>query len=271
MKWGSGALLIALLLPITSWSQTVQVYDPQGPEVAAPKNAAAPQGNVSEEDEFEKLEKELAEQNKAMGAAAGILETPEEKLQRLDDEAKATQEAPLENEQLGLAINKDLLELQAALQGGKSSLDIIQDPVLRQKLINAYQTNPMAAMPKEMLRGVVEEQIHKTPLSGLVNAFPKMLDFLVNLMQHPKAMGQMVKILNRTDDLKICGYVSIALMILVFVLRKTLIKKRTRFMKRVYIGFSTSVLMLGGSLGFLWFSFREELGPTLDVFKTTFF
>lgn len=270
MNWGSGALLIALLLPGFTRAQTVQVYDPEGPEAAAPKKAAAAQATDTEEDEFEQLEKELAAQNKALGAASGILETPTEKLQRLDDEAKANQDEPLETEELGLAINKDLLELQAALQGGKSSLDILNDPVLRKKLIAAYQTNPMASLPKEVLRGVVEEQVQKTPLKGLVKAFPKILDFLVNLLHHPKAMGQAVKVLERTDDLRTCGYVSIGLMIFVFFLRRYLVTKRTRFFKKVFIGFSTSMLMLGGSLGFLWFSFHEELGPTLDVFKTTF-
>ena len=270
MNWGSGALLIALLLPGLTRAQTVQVYDPEGPVAAAPKKAAAAQASDPEEDEFEQLEKELAEQNKAMGAVSGILETPSEKVQRLDDEARARQDDPEETEGLGLAINKDLLELQAALEGGKSSLDILNDPVLRKKLIAAYQTNPMASLPIEVLRGVVEEQVQKTPLKGLVKAFPKILDFLVNLLHHPKAMGQAVKVLERTDDLRTCGYVSIGLMIFVFFLRRYLVTKRTRFFKKVFIGFSTSMLMLGGSLGFLWFSFREELGPTLDVFKTTF-
>lgn len=270
MKWGSGALLIVLLLPGFTRAQTVQVYDPEGPEAAAPKKTAAAQATDPEEDEFEALEKELAAQNKALGAASGILETPAEKVQRLDDEARARQDDDAETEQLGLAINKDLLELQAALQGGKSSLDILNDPVLRKKLIAAYQTNPMAALPKDVLRGVIEEQVQKTPLKGVVKAFPKVLDFLVNLLHHPKAMGQAVKVLERTDDLRTCGYVSIGLMVFVFFLRRYLVTKRTRFMKRVFIGFSTSVLMIGGSLGFLWLSFREELGPTLEVFKTTF-
>jgi hypothetical protein len=270
MKWGAGALIIALLLPGFSLAQTVQVYDPEGPEAAAPKKAAA--AAVEEDDPVAELERELAEQNKAMGAAAGMFETPAEKVQRLDDEARAKQDeaAESETEGMGLAINKDLLELQAAMQGGKSSLDILNDPVLRKKLIAAYQTNPMASLPKEVLRGVVEEQIQKTPLKGIVKMFPKLLDFLVNLLHHPKAMGQAVKVLDRTKDLKTCGYVSIGLMVFVFFLRRYLVTKRTRFFKRVLIGLSTSMLMLGGSLGFLWISFREELGPTLEVFRTTF-
>jgi hypothetical protein len=128
----------------------------------------------------------------------------------------------------------------------------------------------MAGLPREVLKAVVEEQIQKTPLKAPVKMFPKLLDFLVDLLHHPKAMGQAVKILDRMDDLKTCGYVSIGLIIFVFILRKVLVNKKTRFMKRVFIGFGTSMLMLGGSLGFLWFSFHEELGPSLEVFKKTF-
>lgn len=269
MNWGSGALLIALLLPGLTLAQSVQIYDPEGPEAVAPKKAAAAAA-AEDDDPVAELEKELAEQNKALGAAAGMLESPAEKVQRLDDEAKAKESEALGTEQLGLGINKDLLELQAALQGGKSTLDILNDPVLRKKLIAAYQNNPMAQLPRDVLKGVVEEQIQKTPLKGLVKMFPKVLEFIVGLLHHPKAMGQAVKILERTDDLKTCGYVSIGLMIFVFFLRRYLVTKRTRFFKRVFIGLSTSALMIGGSLGFLWFSFHDELAPTLDVFKQTF-
>lgn len=269
MKWGSGALLVALLLPAVSWSQSVQIYDPKAPPTAAEQKAAAA-ATAEEDDPVAELEKELAAQNKAMGAANDMLETPAEKVQRLDDEAKARQDAPVETEELGLAINKDLLELQAALQGGKTTLDLVNDPVLRKKLISAYQNNPMANLPRDVLKGVLEEQIQKTPIKGLVRAFPKLLDFLVDLMHHPRAMGQAVKVLDRLDDLKTCGYVSLALMVLVFILRKTLITKKTRFMKRVFIGLGTSMLMIGGSLGFLWYSFHEEFGPTMEVFKKTF-
>ena len=277
MKWGKRALFIAWFFSLAVFAQGVQVYDSrEGGAPASPEAAAAPSGPAvgqsaqdADDDDLEALSRELEAQNKAMGAAGAILESPDEKSSRIEEE-KAQQESKAEAES-GPQLNPHLLELQAALQGGRSSMDILQDPQLRKKLIAAYQNNPMVHVPREMLKEMLTEQMNKTPLAGVIKQFPKLLDFLVDFMRHPKALGQSVKILDRMDDLKRCGYVSIGLMILVFILRKKLITKRTAFMKKIGISLSTSALLLGGSLGYLWYSFSEELAPGLEVFKQTFF
>ena len=269
MSWGRQAGFWLLLISLSVVAQDVQVYDarPAGAEPAV-EEAGNPAADKADEDELESLARDLEAQNKAMGAAGAILESPEEKNVRLDEE-QAEKERRAE-ESGGPKLDPNLLELQAALQGGKSSLDILRDPVLRKKLIAAYQVNPMATVPRPMLKEMLTEQLQKTPLAGIAQQFPKVVDFFVDFMRHPKALGQAVKILDRMEDLKQCGYVSIGLMVLVFILRKKLVSKRTKFFKKIAISLSTSALLLGGSLGYLWYSFSEELAPGLEVFKQTF-
>ncbi|MBY0515860.1 MAG: hypothetical protein K2P81_03050 [Bacteriovoracaceae bacterium] len=269
MKWGVIFIALAVLLP-KAFSQGVQVYD-------ARKNY--PKQNPSEklsadEEAVDKLEQELAAQNKAMSAAGDFLESPEEKKEREYKEqeaqdAKEAQEA--EEKEKGPALSKDLLDIQAELQAGKSSMDLLQDPKLRKKLIAAYQNNPMSLMPIEMLHDAVGSQVKKTQIGFIFEKFPKLLDFLVNFMHHPRALGQAVKVLDRTDDLKFCGYVSIVLFIFAFLLRKKLITEDTKFLNRLLIKVSMSFGFMGLSLGYLYMTFNEELSPAVEVFKKTFF
>jgi hypothetical protein len=261
MKSGGRVFLFLCLLPLFALSQDVQVYDPTTTSDATTPNEIPAEAD----DPVAEAELDRAKVTKQMGQIATAAEAPERALE------EAKNDANKKVDQLGIAIDKNLLELQGELKAGKSSTDILLDPVLRKKLVQAYEDNPMAKMPVEDLRSMVETQLQQTPLKNVVKTFPKILDFIVNLMHHPKALGKLVQMLDRPDDLKLCGYVSLALFVFVFILRKVLIKPRTRFFKRIGITLSTSALLLGGSLGFVWFSFQEELSPTLDVVSKTFF
>jgi hypothetical protein len=264
MKWGVILIALAVLLP-KAFSQGVQVYD-------ARKNYPKPnpvEKLSADEAAVDELEKELAEQNKAMAAAGDFLETPEEKQEK---ERKAQEEKDVKEEKKkGPALSKDLMDIQAELQAGKTSMDLLQDPKLRKKLIAAYQNNPMSLMPIEMLHEAVGSQVKKTQIGFVFERFPKLLNFLVNFMHHPKALGQAVKILDRTDDLKFCGYVSIVLFIFTFFLRKKLITEDTKFFNKIFIKLVMSVGFMAASMGYLYISFQEELSPAVDVFKKTFF
>lgn len=249
-------ILLISLISLNTFSQGVQVYEarPAGAIGAAPKEASKSDESTSDED-FEALERELAEQNKKLGSAGTLLNVEEDKPKK-----KNKAEDPI-------AQNQELFELQAALNEGKSPMDIIKDPLLRKKLIKAYEINPMSQMPKEALREMLVDQIQGSPLGTLTKQFPFILNFLVNFMHHPTALGQAVKILDRPDDLRMCGFVSLVLMVLIYFIRRGFLKDEPPIGKVIGVKLLSSLIFLSLSLGFLYFTFLDELDPLLEVIK----
>jgi hypothetical protein len=248
-------ILLISLLCLNTFSQGVQVYEAR-PAGAIGAEKKAPQESTSDED-FEALERELAEQNKKLGSAGSLLNVEEDKpKKKKQDEA---------GDPIGQ--NQELFELQAALNEGKSPMDIIKDPALRKKLIKAYEINPMSQMPKEALREMLVDQIQGSPLGTLTKQFPIILNFLVNFMHHPTALGQAVKILDRPDDLRLCGFVSLVLMVLIYFLRRGFLKDDPPIGKVIGVKLVSSLIFLTLSFGFLYFTFLDELDPLIEVFK----
>ena len=250
-------LLIALisLMTLNAFSQGVQVYEARPAGAVGTEKAAAQEKSESDED-FEALERELAEQNKKMGSAGNLLNVEEEKPKEKKAEAENV-----------LGQNQELFELQAALNEGKSPMDIIKDPVLRKKLIKAYEVNPMSQMPKEALREMLVDQIQGSPLGTVSKQFPFVLNFLVNFMHHPTALGQAVKILDRPDDLRMCGFVSLVLMVLIYFIRRGFLKDEPPIGKVIGVKLLSSLIFLSLSVGFLYFTFLDELDPLIEVIK----
>ncbi len=243
-------LVLLSLLSLNTFSQGVQVYE------ARPAGAKSDAKPASDDDDFEALERELEEQNKKLGTADTLLNVAKDKPEDKEAEAEDV-----------LAQNQELFELQAALNEGKSPMDIIKDPVLRKKLIKAYEINPMSQMPKEALREMLVEQIQGGPLGTLTKQFPFVLNFLVNFMHHPTALGQSVKILDRPDDLRTCGFVSIVLMVLIYFIRRGFLKDDPPIGKVIGVKLFSSLIFLSLSFGFLYFTFLDELDPLIEVIK----
>jgi hypothetical protein len=174
-------------------------------------------------------------------------------------------------ESLGkIPVNKDLFEIQDAIKGGKSSIDLLSDPVLREKLVRAYEVNPMAKLPKEMIRGMLLDKVKGTPVEWVFDFAPLVLDFFVNFMHHPKAVGSSIKMLNRPDDLKMCGIFSIVLFVVLFLVRRRMLRDDPPIGKIIGVRLASIGLFTLGSFVFLWINFTEELKPMREVLEATF-
>lgn len=248
-------LFFLFFVSLNVFSQGVQLYDSRPSGTLKSETSEGKDAQLDDEDDFEALERELAEQNKKMGEAGDLLNVEKDK----PKEKKSDED--------GLPQNQDLFELQAALNEGKSPMDLIRDPELRKKLIKAYEVNPMSQMPKEVLREMLVDQIQGSPLGTVTKQFPFILNFLVNFMHHPTALGQTVKILDRPDDLKMCGFVSIVLMVLIIFLRRGFLKDDPPIGKVIGVKLVSSLIFISASMGFLYFTFLDELDPVIEVFK----
>ena len=236
-----------LFLNLSAFSQSVQVYEAR-PANSQPKS----------DDEFEALERELAEQNKNIGSAQNLLDIEEDPALELKKDKDS------------LPQNTELFELQAALNKGVSGMDIIQDPLLRKKLMKAYEVNPMSLMPKETVEEMLKDQLQGSSLETLTQKIPFIFRFLVNFMHHPKALGQSVKILDRPGDLKKCGVTSLILLVLVIFFRRGFLKHNPPIGKVIVVKLSSSMIFLCSSMGFFYFTFTSELAPLIEVLRQSF-
>jgi hypothetical protein len=169
-----------------------------------------------------------------------------------------------------ILVTKDLFEIQEAIKSGKSTIDLVSDPVLREKLVRAYEVNPMAKLPKEMVRGMLVDKVKGTPIEWVFNLAPLLLDFFVNFMHHPKAIGSSIKMFNRPDDLKTCGIFSLVLLVVLFLVRRRMLRGDPPIGKVIGVRLASVGLFTLGSFTFLWINFTEELKPMKEVLEATF-
>jgi hypothetical protein len=236
--------LLALCFTASVSAQSVQVWQAREPEPQA-----APE----------------VEEDASSAAAA----TPSP-ANHTDDEAASLRKSNEGVTQMGLEIDQNLLKLQAALNNGVSTADILRDKKMRETLKLAFKNNPMTQMPREELRPMLEAQLKGSPWEKVTQRFPKILDFFMDFMRHPSALSSLIGILDRPRAMKNCGIASLVSMVLIILLRQKVIGPRTRFFKRLGLQLFFSTLFLSVSGMIFWFTFHEEFDPTWGVFKQTF-
>lgn len=168
---------------------------------------------------------------------------------------------------LGQEIDQNLIDLQGAFGKGATTADVLRDPKLRQSLIKAFEINPLAKMPP----GEIREHLKKSHLGPLFKSYPQSLDFVTALMLDAKAMPQLVKILERSEDLRNCLIAALVMMVLVMFAKSKLIPKKMAWWKKFLASASLSLLLMCFSTGLLLVVFSDELGPTLRVAWETLF
>jgi hypothetical protein len=196
-------------------------------------------------------------------------------VEEADDEAFAEATAKEINKvppvgKLGQDIDENLLALQGAMGKGMSAADIIGDRALRKSLVKMFENNPMSQMPPEQLRPMLTEHFEKNQMGGLTKKFPKIIDFMVNFIRHPRAAAQLVQVLDRPQALRKCGVTTLILMAVFFILKRKTISDRMSFFKRQFISLGFSLAFISCAGLFVWFTFQKELAPTLEVFQKTF-
>lgn len=168
---------------------------------------------------------------------------------------------------LGEDIDQNLVQLQAAMDKGVTAFDVAQDSKLRNLVIKTFDNNPLAKL--------TPEQIHKNILSSslapVFYRYPKLLDFMTNFLRHPKAFADLMRSLNRTEAWRNCFIASLILMVLVFFLKRRVIKPKFPWWKKFAYSACFSLAFMLISTSMMLITFSEEFAPTWDVISQTFF
>ncbi|MFP5458244.1 MAG: hypothetical protein ACLGG7_05875 [Bacteriovoracia bacterium] len=252
-------LTLVVLLGVSSlaYSQGVQIFNPPGSPASAappPPPARTPPPPAPEASQLSRpSDMEVTDVESTDDAAA--------------ETAAAVDAAPKLSPQ-----QQDLQDILAEIQKGKTVTDLVKDPELRVKLVNAYQKNPISNVPEVIVEASVTGQLKKTAAgSWLLENVPAVKNFLVEFMRHPEALGKMLTLLNRLDDLLDITKIAIVVYIVMyFVRRQILFTMESRWRRRlVNLAFSL-VFYYGLALGY-GTVIDDSLAPTWELVEKHFF
>ena len=260
MKAGIWILSLCLWLP-QAWAQKVQIFDAPGSapgyepaKRAAPVNTPPQPGEVAPP---------VPNQVTQESAATAV---PAEGSVGLDGKPVA-QKPPEPTQQ-----EKDLETIMEAVRKGTTIVQLIRDPILRPKLVSAYQKNPLTDLPEPLIRASIIGQFSQNAVGAwLIQNVPALQDFFVEFVRDPVALATLLRILNRVDDLKFYANVSIVLFfVMYFVRRQVIFTMESRF-KRIVVRLAFTFIFWFGTYWAYSAKFGEYLTPTWEIFSKHFF
>lgn len=251
-------LVFCLGLSTGAGAQGVQVFNPPGSASSAPPVQAPPPSPPQPVREDPRLQRpsDMHVNDVETDSAAAVVE-----------EAAPVEEAPKLTPQ-----QKDLQDILAEIQKGKTVSDLVKDPALRTKLVNAYQDNPIAKVPEVIVEASVVGQLKKTAAgSWLLENVPAVKTFLVEYMRHPTALGKMLNLLNRLDDFLTVTKIAIVVwLVLYFVRRQILFTVESRWRRRL-VGLAFSLVFYYGLAIGYGSVIEQDLDPTWELVEKHFF
>jgi hypothetical protein len=152
---------------------------------------------------------------------------------------------------------------------GHKQLDaaaLMDDKVLAimQKTLRAGLLNKL---PAEELRKMILDKAKGSHLEGVLNRFPKLLEFCVEMLRDKEALSGLMGIMRRKDDMKTYGYIWLGIFLFGLFLKNRIIKPRWPFLKRFRYGMSVNTVLSIISLYVFYSFFAKELAPTLSIFS----
>jgi hypothetical protein len=252
MKTWIWILSLCLWLP-QAWAQKVQIFDAPGSAPGyEPAKTPAP---VNIPPQPTEVTQESAAAPVAPDASVGA------------DGEPVAKKPPEPTQQ-----EKDLETIMEAVRKGTTIVQLIRDPILRPKLVSAYQKNPLTELPEPLVRASIIGQLSQNAIGAwLIQNVPALQDFLVEFVRDPVALGTLLRILKHTDDLLFYANISIILfMVMYFVRRQVLFTVESR-VKRIFIRLSFTFLFWSGNYFAYSAKFGEFLSPTWEIFSKHFF
>jgi hypothetical protein len=123
----------------------------------------------------------------------------------------------------------------------------------------------LSKLPAEEVRKMVLDKAKDSQLEGILNRFPKLLDFCVEMLRDKDALSGLMGILMRRNDLKTYGYVWLAIFLFGLFIKYRIIKPKWPFFKRFRYSMSVNFVLSLISLYVFYSFFSKELAPTISI------
>lgn len=130
---------------------------------------------------------------------------------------------------------------------------------------------PLQEMSEGELIKRMDEATKGSKFRPYMDQFPKITLFAIRLIKDPESLPSLVKILENKDRLIWFFSAMIFSLVLGIILKKIMHNKEQAFLKKVFYFFLRVYILFIVRACIFYFFFNKELGPTIKIFKKTFF
>lgn len=135
---------------------------------------------------------------------------------------------------------------------------------------NLLNENEFAEIPPEFVRGKILHQSKDTFLGKVFEAFPQILDCLVEILRDKDALSAAVGIFLRKDDMKIYGGIWICLIILAWLFKKIFFNPKWPKVLLILLNITVSFAVMCIAMTIFYRIFEKELGPSVKIIAKHF-
>lgn len=140
---------------------------------------------------------------------------------------------------------------------------------LQEQMQQMIKENPLALMDRSSLKSLIESRLEGKPAAKFFKSNPKILDFFVDWMRDKKALPSLFNMINKPDKMKKFSYLFIAVFVMSFILN--FMNSRGGLIRKIFTKIAITLSAILINIAGFYFLFTEELSPTIDIFKQTFF
>ena len=155
---------------------------------------------------------------------------------------------------------------------GHKQLDaaaLLDDKVLAimQKTLRSGLLSKLSA---DEVRKMILDKARGSHLEGMLNRFPKLLEFCVEMLRDKEALSGLMGIIMRKHDMKTYGYIWLAIFLFGLFIKYRIIKPKWPFFKRFRYSMSVNFVLSIISLYVFYSFFSKELAPTISIASKLF-
>ena len=149
--------------------------------------------------------------------------------------------------------------------------ETLLDPVVVKSLQKQFQQGPWQSLSKKELSNLLLERSQGSFINGIYLSYPKVLEFMVELIQDREALSQLLGVFLRKNDLSIFGLVCFGIVILSWLLKKILYHPRWPWWLPLILGIGVGVLSTLSMMMCFYRMFRAEVSPAVEIASRIFF
>ncbi len=138
--------------------------------------------------------------------------------------------------------------------------------------LKVVEVSPKPFLSEKHIKKIFYQRIKQSPAADFIDEDSLVLTFMAQVFLDEKALPQLMKLMERRDELKRYLWISLAIFILLFLygfLRRYLRPKES-WLKRFLVLTALRMLALVGLLYYFYHQFSAELAPTWSIAKKVF-
>lgn len=147
----------------------------------------------------------------------------------------------------------------------------LMDPKVVAILKEEIDQGLMAALPEAEVKAHLMLQVKGSRLESFLKKNPKILNAMVDFLRNKEALGGLLGIVARKNDLKKYGYFWLLMFTLTLLFKYRVIKPEWKFGKRFRWSMATNLVMSGICFYVFYGFFSRELTPTFQIIGKHFF